>query len=190
MTSVFEKSMASETILLTGATGFVGFRILVFCLRRGYRVRVVLRNLSKKAQILSTWSIQQLGTAANLTFVEIPDISSLRGISSGAPRCRLCNPCCRPRRFSRSIINQSRPSITLRPTDCRWCAALASLGERTWHDQTHHYYQLACRPRRLCHRHPRDYPHRVNESIEHPAAPLPLSLQSLRRRQSKHAEGS
>ncbi|KAJ4318037.1 hypothetical protein N0V94_004638 [Neodidymelliopsis sp. IMI 364377] len=67
--------MASETILLTGATGFVGFRILVFCLRRGYRVRVVLRNLSKKAHILSTWSIQQLGTTANLTFVEISDIS-------------------------------------------------------------------------------------------------------------------
>lgn len=75
MTSVFEKSMASETILLTGATGFVGFCILVFCLRRGYRVQVVLRNLSKKAHILSTRSIQQLGTAANLTFVEIPDIS-------------------------------------------------------------------------------------------------------------------
>ncbi|KAF2264420.1 NAD(P)-binding protein [Lojkania enalia] len=60
--------MASELVLLIGATGLIGFRVLVFCLRRGYRVRVVLRALAKKARILSTPSIRDLGTETNLTF--------------------------------------------------------------------------------------------------------------------------
>ncbi|KAJ5259399.1 NAD dependent epimerase/dehydratase [Penicillium angulare] len=68
--------MGSELILLTGATGLIGFRVLVFCLRQGYRVRVVLRDLVKKPGILDTPSIRVLGTENNLTFVEIPDISS------------------------------------------------------------------------------------------------------------------
>ncbi|KAG4443872.1 hypothetical protein IFR05_000638 [Cadophora sp. M221] len=67
--------MASEHVLLTGATGLIGFRVLVFCLRQGYRVRVVLRTLAKKKCILSTPSIQHLGTETNLTFVEISDMS-------------------------------------------------------------------------------------------------------------------
>ena len=67
--------MASELVLLTGATGLIGFRVLIFCLRKGYRVRVALRALAKKAQILSTPSVRDLGTETNLTFVEIPDIS-------------------------------------------------------------------------------------------------------------------
>lgn len=67
--------MASELVLLTGATGLIGFRVLVFCLRRGYRVRVALRALAKKSRILSTPSVRDLGTETNLTFVEIPDIS-------------------------------------------------------------------------------------------------------------------
>ncbi|RDW58845.1 hypothetical protein BP6252_13321 [Coleophoma cylindrospora] len=67
--------MASELVLLTGATGLIGFRVLVFCLRKGYRVRVVLRDLAARARILRTPSIQNLDTETNLTFVEIPDLS-------------------------------------------------------------------------------------------------------------------
>ncbi|KAF3480036.1 uncharacterized protein GIQ15_07012 [Arthroderma uncinatum] len=67
--------MASELVLLTGATGLIGFRVLVFCLRRGYRVRVVVRDLAKKSRILGTPSIRGLGTEAKLMFVEIPSFS-------------------------------------------------------------------------------------------------------------------
>ncbi|KAF2272261.1 NAD dependent epimerase/dehydratase [Westerdykella ornata] len=67
--------MASELVLLTGATGLIGFRVLVFCLRKGYRVRVALRTLDKKARILNAPSVRDLGSETNLTFVEIPDIS-------------------------------------------------------------------------------------------------------------------
>lgn len=67
--------MASELVLLTGATGLIGFRVLVFCLRKGYRVRVALRVLAQKGHILSTPSVRDLGTETNLTFVEIPDFS-------------------------------------------------------------------------------------------------------------------
>jgi nucleoside-diphosphate-sugar epimerase len=67
--------MSSELVLLTGATGLIGFRVLVYCLRRGYRVRVALRTLDKNERILGTPSIRDLATETNLTFVEIPDIS-------------------------------------------------------------------------------------------------------------------
>jgi nucleoside-diphosphate-sugar epimerase len=67
--------MASELVLLTGATGLIGFRVLVFCLRKGYRVRVALRALTNKTRVLNTPSVQELGTEGNLSFVEIPDIS-------------------------------------------------------------------------------------------------------------------
>lgn len=64
--------MASELVLLTGATGHVGFRTLVFCLRQGFRVRVVLRAAAQEERILRASSIQPF--AAQLEFVLIPDL--------------------------------------------------------------------------------------------------------------------
>ncbi|KAF2656382.1 NAD(P)-binding protein [Lophiostoma macrostomum CBS 122681] len=68
--------MTSKLVFLTGATGLIGFRVLVFCLRNGYRVRVALRALSKKDVILQTQSIRALSTESNLSFVEVPVFSS------------------------------------------------------------------------------------------------------------------
>jgi nucleoside-diphosphate-sugar epimerase len=42
--------MASELVLLTGATGFIGFRVLVLCLRRGYRVELSYGLLARKCE--------------------------------------------------------------------------------------------------------------------------------------------
>nr|A0ST44.1 RecName: Full=Ketoreductase CTB6; AltName: Full=Cercosporin toxin biosynthesis cluster protein 6 [Cercospora nicotianae]ABK64183.1 reductase [Cercospora nicotianae] len=39
--------MADSLVLLTGATGFIGFRILVELLRQGYSVRAVIRSAAK-----------------------------------------------------------------------------------------------------------------------------------------------
>ncbi|KAL4985503.1 hypothetical protein BDW68DRAFT_189585 [Aspergillus falconensis] len=73
--------MPPTLILLTGATGLIGFRILVLCLQHGHRVRVALRTLSAKRRILNTPSIKSLSTTnptlttTHLTFTEIPDLT-------------------------------------------------------------------------------------------------------------------
>lgn len=67
--------MATELVLLTGVTGHVGLRVLVFCLRRGYQVRAVLRSSAQEEQIRNARSIRGSATKHNLTFVQIPDLA-------------------------------------------------------------------------------------------------------------------
>ncbi|PYH40236.1 NAD dependent epimerase/dehydratase [Aspergillus saccharolyticus JOP 1030-1] len=75
------QTMPPALIFLTGATGLIGFRILVLCLQHGHRVRVALRTLSAKHRILNTPSIKSLSTTnptlttTHLTFTEIPDLT-------------------------------------------------------------------------------------------------------------------
>ncbi|KAI3321799.1 NAD(P)-binding protein [Xylariaceae sp. AK1471] len=78
------------TILITGATGLVGFRILLAALTAGYKVRYAVRS-EKKAQVVSTNpAIQKLPIIDrdSLSSVIIPDFtvdgafdSALRGIT-------------------------------------------------------------------------------------------------------------
>lgn len=69
--------MASEElILLTGATGFIGFRTLVFALKAGYSVRCAIRDPKKESTILSNPAIKALHLAPNtLTFTTVPDLT-------------------------------------------------------------------------------------------------------------------
>lgn len=66
--------MATDLVLITGATGHVGFRVLVFVLNAGYSVRAAVRNESKSDIILSTASIQAISPGPRLTFVTVPNI--------------------------------------------------------------------------------------------------------------------
>ena len=66
--------MSSSLILLTGASGHVGFRTLVTALEAGYRVRATVRSQAKVDAILATPSIKSLSPGPNLSFVLIPDI--------------------------------------------------------------------------------------------------------------------
>lgn len=69
--------MAQETlILLTGATGFIGFRTLVLALEAGYRVRCAIRDPRKESTIVSKPTIKSLNLAQNsLTFTTVPDLT-------------------------------------------------------------------------------------------------------------------
>lgn len=68
--------MASGTVLLTGATGFVGVRILAMALERGYRVRCAVRSPSGMDRIRETPSIKKLApTNDQLSSVVVPDIT-------------------------------------------------------------------------------------------------------------------
>jgi nucleoside-diphosphate-sugar epimerase len=64
----------SSTVLVTGATGHVGFRTLVYALEAGYNVRAAIR--SRPDAILSSPSIKALNPGSKLTFVTVPDLTA------------------------------------------------------------------------------------------------------------------
>jgi uncharacterized protein YbjT (DUF2867 family) len=57
--------------LITGATGHVGFRTLVFLLREGYRARIVHRRPEQSALLKSTTSLKPF--IDELEFVQVKD---------------------------------------------------------------------------------------------------------------------
>lgn len=65
-----------ETIFLTGATGHVGFRVLVLALQATYSVRAAVRNLTKSNGILASQPIKALNPGLHLGFVEVPDLTA------------------------------------------------------------------------------------------------------------------
>ena len=68
---------AQDLVVLTGATGFVGFRVLLVALRAGYRVRVVVRSNSKVSKILETPSIKSINPSnEQLSHVVVPDMTT------------------------------------------------------------------------------------------------------------------
>lgn len=69
--------MSGSLVLLTGATGFVGYKTLVTALEAGYRVRCVIRSKSGIDKILAAPSIQRLSPADDrLSWVVVPDITA------------------------------------------------------------------------------------------------------------------
>ena len=67
--------MPNDLVLITGATGFVGFKTLVLLLEAGYRVRVAIRSEIKKAEILAAKSIGNLHPRADISWVVVPDLA-------------------------------------------------------------------------------------------------------------------
>lgn len=66
--------MAGDLVLITGATGHVGFRVLVLALQAGYHARLAVRSQSKADGVLAASSIKPLNNGSNISFVEVPDI--------------------------------------------------------------------------------------------------------------------
>ncbi|KAJ5455872.1 uncharacterized protein N7458_004136 [Penicillium daleae] len=67
----------SSLVVLTGATGFVGFKTLIIALKAGYNVRIVVRSASKGDKILEARSIKALKlTSEILSYVVVPDIAA------------------------------------------------------------------------------------------------------------------
>lgn len=67
-------SIARELVLITGATGHLGFRVLVLALQAGYQVRAAVHTPAKADAILSTRSVKSLGPGYKLSFVLVSDI--------------------------------------------------------------------------------------------------------------------
>lgn len=69
--------MPSDLVLLTGGTGHIGFRILIFALQAGYHVRAAVRSSAKAHTLKSNPLLTSLNLPASaLTFVEIPDFTA------------------------------------------------------------------------------------------------------------------
>ncbi|GAD93931.1 hypothetical protein NECHADRAFT_52490 [Paecilomyces variotii No. 5] len=67
--------MAGDLVLLTGASGFVGIRVLAIALAHGYRVRCAVRTVAAAEKIHAAKSIKDLApTQEQLSMVLVPDI--------------------------------------------------------------------------------------------------------------------
>ena len=67
---------SSPSVLITGATGHVGFRTVIHALRAGYSVRATARSEAKANAMLSHPKIQALASSSRLSFKIIPDIDA------------------------------------------------------------------------------------------------------------------
>ena len=66
--------MSGQLVLITGATGLLGFKVLVTALEAGYRARVALRDVNKAGKIQNAKSIQR--HINKIEFVEVPIITA------------------------------------------------------------------------------------------------------------------
>ncbi|KAL7792033.1 hypothetical protein V8C37DRAFT_135599 [Trichoderma ceciliae] len=66
--------MAGELVLLTGATGMIGFRTLVFLLEAGYKVRAAVRNQAGFDKISQLKPVAPY--ASKLTAIIVPEITT------------------------------------------------------------------------------------------------------------------
>ncbi|KAK2598895.1 hypothetical protein QQS21_005637 [Conoideocrella luteorostrata] len=67
--------MSSVDLLITGATGFIGFKVLLEALEDGYTVRAAIRSSEKAKTLASHPKIISSGKANKLSFIEVPDIT-------------------------------------------------------------------------------------------------------------------
>ncbi len=68
--------MAGDLVLLTGATGFLGYLTLLELLRGGYHVRAAVRSVAKTEKLRAAPSLKALApTEEQLSFVSVPDMT-------------------------------------------------------------------------------------------------------------------
>lgn len=60
----------SETVLVTGGTGFVGSHCILQLLNKGYKVKTTLRNLNRKHGVLDMLKFGGITSFQNLEFIE------------------------------------------------------------------------------------------------------------------------
>ncbi|PNP41508.1 hypothetical protein TGAMA5MH_06609 [Trichoderma gamsii] len=66
---------ASNLLVLTGATGFLGFKVLTIALAAGYNVRLVVRSADKAKKVLNSPSIKALNLSQEkLSFVVVENM--------------------------------------------------------------------------------------------------------------------
>jgi len=65
--------MPGDVVLITGATGHLGFRVLRYALEYGYNVLAVVRSEAKAEAVRSNPALQAMDRASQLSFTIVPD---------------------------------------------------------------------------------------------------------------------
>lgn len=60
----------SETVLVTGGTGFVGMRLILQLLQKGYAVKTTVRSLDSKPTVIETLQTNGITSFDNLSFIQ------------------------------------------------------------------------------------------------------------------------
>ena len=60
----------SETVLVTGGTGFVGSHCILQLLNKGYKVKTTLRSLNRKDEVLEMLKVGEIASFGELKFIE------------------------------------------------------------------------------------------------------------------------
>ncbi|MDO3411549.1 NAD-dependent epimerase/dehydratase family protein [Saccharibacillus sp. CPCC 101409] len=60
----------TQTVLVTGGTGFVGMQIILQLLQKGYNVKTTLRSVSSQAKVTETLKLSGIASFDRLAFVE------------------------------------------------------------------------------------------------------------------------
>lgn len=60
----------SETVLVTGGSGFVGMQIILQLLKKSYKVKATLRSLKNEHKVIETLKANGITSLENLSFVE------------------------------------------------------------------------------------------------------------------------
>lgn len=67
--------MSAQTVLITGATGHVGYAALIETLRQGYNVRVAVRSQGKAELVRNAALSKPFVKESQLSFTVVPDIT-------------------------------------------------------------------------------------------------------------------
>ncbi|MFE3032307.1 SDR family oxidoreductase [Streptomyces canus] len=81
------RSNSTDTVLVTGGSGFLGGRVIAQALDEGYRVRTTVRSLSREAQVREDLAAMGADAGEKLTFVEA-DLTSDAGWAEAVAGCR------------------------------------------------------------------------------------------------------
>lgn len=65
--------MAGDLVLVTGATGHLGFRVLRYALEYGYEVKAAVRSGAKADTVQSSPVLRAMDKDSQLSFVVVPD---------------------------------------------------------------------------------------------------------------------
>ncbi|KAK9364721.1 hypothetical protein V1509DRAFT_586727 [Lipomyces kononenkoae] len=87
---------ADDLVLITGASGHLGFKVLVLALQAGYKARVAVRSQDKANAILATESIRKLNPGTNLEFVVVVDILASDAYTSAVQGVKYIIHCASP----------------------------------------------------------------------------------------------
>ena len=60
----------SETVLVTGGTGFVGMRLILQLLQKGYKVKTTVRSLDSKSNVIETLTTNGITSVDDLSFIK------------------------------------------------------------------------------------------------------------------------